>query len=315
MNHGGVPQTMRLVIPVIVATLLAGCVSPLPVEELRHYDSAFEEAQTAANALFDDLAIAETRMRDKAGGDGDAGGVTPANIRDRLGYDPQYYPGEGLAARVEDPETTRQLRRAMSVVARYNDILLMLAEGRTIDEIQAQTATLRGNTEALMPLVGIDGGLVAGVALTTLSQVLQSVEGIRSRKAFQEAFLAGHGEVETIISGLKNAAPVIYPILIDRYEDQIADASFDFGEDSPAYKNIQADAVGRINTYRQAVQSYERMFSRVEAAFAEVRTIMEAPQSFTSTTLILAEQTAMIRGDIDEIRQAFALLRVGPGEI
>lgn len=306
-------KTMRLIIPLIFATLMAGCVSPLPVEELRHYDSAFTEAQTAANALFDDLAVAERRFDENLSGGDEPGGVTTASERERLGYDPQYYAGEGLIAGTEDPPRTAQLRRAMSVVAQYNDILLMLAEGRTIDDIQAQTATLKANADALLPLAGVQGGAIAGVVGTTLSKVLEGVETIRSRKVFQDAFLAGHGDVEDIISGLKGAAPEMYAILIDQYEGQIDDAEFDFGEDSAAYKSIRADAVGRINAYRQAVQSYERMFAHVESSFAEVRQIMESPQTVTSTTLILAEQTALIRDDIAEIRRVFALLRVSPG--
>src|ERR1700690_1847726 len=153
---------------ILSGLLLAACATPAPVGEVRLVAKAFDNLNTASQPLLDELAIAERNQgRSAALARAEARTNTPPassplpgserspnvlvlggkmnDIPDvQNGFCPEdsYYYSE-----LADPPGTRAFRQALAAVGDYTQLLVILAEGRNLDEAKGQLLTLTGNLD------------------------------------------------------------------------------------------------------------------------------------------------------------------------
>lgn len=193
-----------------ILTLLTACAGPPPVREIRVYDAAFDRARSAGQAVLDEAASAVAVKEQAERADfGEGGGLYPES------FDPEV---ASLDAETAVPDVIRVRYLALQTVADYNEALLALAEGRPLEQVQGQVATLGQTVEALLPLVGIAGGPLPGLAIGGLQSAIAAAETARERAAVERAILAAHADVDGIIAALIADTPDLYALLRTRRE-------------------------------------------------------------------------------------------------
>ena len=257
-------MTTQSCVPGILVTiliLLTACAGPPPVQEIRVYDAAFERTRSAGEAVLDEaasaVAVKEQTERERHG---ESEGLYPQS------FDPESVSLDPEAA---VPDVIRVRYLALRTIADYNDALLALAEGRTLEQVQGQVAALGQTVEALLPLIGIAGGPLPGLALGGLQSAIAAAETARERAAVEHAILAAHADVDGIIAALIADTPDLYELLRTRRE-------------------LELDAIDREmgDTWR----SMTRLASAHRAATApsEIKEIVETEQrarrAFASAT-------------------------------
>lgn len=206
-------MTHRSCVPGFLAAiliLLGACAGPPPVREIRVYDAAFDRARSAGEAVLDEAASAvaekEQTERERRG---EGGGLYPES------FDPE---SASLDAEMAAPDVIRVRYLALQTIADYNEALLALAEGRKLGQVQGRVAALGQTVEALLPLIGLAGGPLPGLAIGGLQSAITAAETARERVAVERAILAAHPDVDGIIAALIADTPDLYALLRTRRE-------------------------------------------------------------------------------------------------
>ena len=165
---------------IIVFCLFSAC-AQAPVQSFRSYAQTFETVKTKGNEILDEVAEgiqkSEQIQKELNGGDTDSTALFPAefNVKQILA--------------TSEPASVAARRNAFNVVADYNAILLGLAEGRSVNELQGSLSTLKNNALSLAGLVGVSVGplaAVAGPAMSALMPIIRATEKARSQAEFKE---------------------------------------------------------------------------------------------------------------------------------
>lgn len=160
----------------VLALGAIGCAARLPVAEVRLVGKAFDDLNAASQPLLDDLALAEREQgrrnavaRASATADGASPKANPCpGVVLRRGASaavPSVQAGfcpsdAGYYSDLVDPPATRAFRRSLAAIGDYSQLLLMLAEGRNIDEANAQLHSVAWNVGMALEASGLGGASV-----------------------------------------------------------------------------------------------------------------------------------------------------------
>jgi hypothetical protein len=249
--RSGATMRIHFIATLSLSLALASCASDAPVEQIRVFNDAFTAADAAAQPLIDDLALAERQVgqvtaeaRAKGEAPPAAAGATEGvgcpqtevrwqDVGTGLGFirglcaaDATYF------ASVGDPPGTRAYRGAMDVIRRYAEVLLMLAEGRNIDEVQAQVQTLAGNVSTLAAMVPGGQPFAAGIGplVKQLEPVIAAAAQAQNDKEVRRLLNEGSPTVIALIDALRNGTGAIFLVLTDA----AAERSLVEGDQNPA---------------------------------------------------------------------------------
>ncbi|WP_207537254.1 hypothetical protein [Sabulicella rubraurantiaca] len=272
---------------------------------MRSYAEAFSRTHRASEDLLNEFAIAERRLGREEG--------RAARTR-ALGVDPVFDPARAVYfASSATPPMAQASRRALAVVAAYNEGLLALAEGRGLSELRGEAAKLGSELLALGSVVG-GGPVLAGLPaiLPVLSAVADRAQQAASRAAFREAFLEGFQTVDQILSELRAGVPTMFLVLTTPGVDRLRRARLD-GADLPD----RAAIMSRHEAYRTALSDWVVLLEETRGAIRAVKTAIETASSVQGTTSLanaadMAARTARLRDLSSAIRAAVMRAR---GEI
>ena len=241
--------------------VLAGC-STVPVEPVRGYTQAFDQASAAGNRLYDQ--VGPVIAREQARADADAGvavagqaGADPAAAMPAAGAmqaassdaicpeptnpPPPYHacfvpsdfapggsPGEpaGLVAR----------RRALATVTSFNAIALRLASGEPANALGAEVQRLGSNASSLAALTGAGAGVVPliGVSSELAAKLATWAESLRADQQLRAALANGKPLIEQLLQALIADTPRMYAFRreevaarLDNLKADAKDASID----------------------------------------------------------------------------------------
>ena len=190
---------MRFVL-LLLTTGLVGC-TQIPVSELAEYREAFGQFRQVSDELlldYDLLVKTADEVQNR--------GATPDAAR------PRPYPiafKDFKGDQSEQPADLIEIRRqSLEVVARYNDVLVRLAEGKSVEEVQSSAESLVRGLGKLAEIAS--GAPVPGLgAFVGLVRTLtEQVEKARLRAEFAKA--------------VRDGAPVIDQML-DLFMGDVAD--------------------------------------------------------------------------------------------
>jgi hypothetical protein len=114
-----------------------------------------------------------------------------------------------------DPPATQAFRHGVRLIGDYSEVLLILAEGRNLDETSAQVQALGQNIAALLS-VASGPGAAAGLttALGALDPIIRDAAQRRNVDEMKRLVLSGAPQMKKLIESLRGAAPEIFSTLI-----------------------------------------------------------------------------------------------------
>lgn len=309
---------------ILSGLLLAACATPAPVGEVRLVAKAFDNLNTASQPLLDELALAErTQGRTAALARAEARTNTPPaspplpgsercpnvlvlggkmnDIPDvQNGFCPEdsYYYSE-----LADPPGTRAFRQALAAVGDYTQLLVILAEGRNLEEAKGQLVTLTGNLGLALSAAGVAG---AGPALNALLQAFNPVLELAAQgsnaKELKRLVVQESPKVEKLLSALRTQAGEFFITLTEAPM-----ARFNLALDKP---DVEAAEAARIEAYRIAVSNYVVLLDQYGSLLGDVAKVYDQPEGAV-TLGSLAERSAQLSAQADAWRRSLASLRAG----
>lgn len=189
---------------------VAGCVQ-VPVQSLTDYTNAFEEARTAGLLFLDEVAQSSSFLEKRR-----TGSAAPVSA-------PAPFPETFDPDAVVDASTDRvsplfaARRAALDGVMEFNQVLIKLAEGRSLEEMRTDVAEI-GRAVPLMVSLAQTAVPGAGIVLAALGPALREAELARSRIEFQRAVIAGEDDIHKIVTLLIKDTPSLYQIQKSRHK-------------------------------------------------------------------------------------------------
>jgi hypothetical protein len=182
-----------LILPIFI---LIGC-GHVPVNEFRAYHEAFTETKSVSQEVLSDYAIAKEDLarideaKKKKEGEDKEQKTSP--------FPTAFDPAEAMGVNVALNEIDFRLM-ALETISRYNDLLLALADGRSVKQVKSSATALTSSIASLAEFLPALGSVtpIAPLAKTLLSEL----EKARSREEFKKALQDGDKIVTRILDVL-----------------------------------------------------------------------------------------------------------------
>ncbi|MEE8076163.1 MAG: hypothetical protein V3T60_11130 [Candidatus Binatia bacterium] len=181
----------------------------IPTKELTQYKEAFSQAQAASESVLIDLdqakkAAVRKRMQEERK-------RAASQSEPRLPFPTNYAAFKEQVAETPFDEI-EQRRKALEVIAAYNDVLTQLAEGKSVEFFGESTG-------ALVTTLGQFASAAAGSAVPGLSALsglattaAKEIEKARLRKEFEKAIANGAPLVQGILQVFINTLEAHYAL-------------------------------------------------------------------------------------------------------
>lgn len=282
------------------STAVAGLISlsacaTIPRAELDSYTASFQAAHSAATPIIADYAVAERADRLT---------VLTRQKRRELGYFDKFEPGDVAAvASAGLPPAAAALDSALAAIARYNDTLLYVAEGRNIGEARAQVQAITGDLAGVAGIAVADGPILAIIqpAAAGLVKALEPAIRAGNERQFRQRVLDGYPHVIALLSALRKATPVQFDAITKPLRirhDKAAEA------DQPLIR-------AQINRWHTVIADYYQLLDAVAARFDALREVVLNPRR--EVPLALAQRSAAdLRAHADALRRSLSEIRVAP---
>lgn len=312
----------------LLAAALAGCATPPPVAEVSMVAKAFDNLNAASQPLLDDMALAEraqgrsaaeSRARQRAEDRPGAAGATAMQqllqrcpgilmmggegnlpgVQNGFCIEDSYYYSE-----LADPPGTRAIRRALAAVGNYTQLMVVLAEGRNIDEAKGQLQALAGNAGIALEAAGAGGtGVMLGSALSALDPLITLAAKDANAEELRRVVREELPKVQAVIKELRSAARELFNTVT---EAPLARFNTE-GLSNPEAAKAEAH---RIEGYRAMISGYVVLLDRYSALMGDLVIVYDHPRR-PATLASLAEQSAQLSAQADAWRRALAVLRTG----
>lgn len=190
-----------------VLLLASGCaVTPETRHSLDAYTQAMQQVDQSAQVFLDEYG---ERVRQQAEKQRIAQGGTVAPLEE--------YPGQfvlpGSASQSPEDQAIAKTRHALRVVRAYNEALVALAEGRSLQEVRQDTV---GFATQLQALASMAGAAIPGIAAFTAvgPSVIKLAQDAWNRQQLADAVRNGREAVDTILAELAAQVPPMYTVSV-----------------------------------------------------------------------------------------------------
>lgn len=293
-----------LVVALTAVVALSGCATPPPVAQVRAFASASDAFNAASQPLLDELAIAERArawriVRSPKEGAKD---VLPIALPDgttrmlRLDLPPDQV----LAlATIGDPPATADLRRGVSALRHYAEVLVLLAENQNADAARAELGLLASNLTGAAALVP---GAQAGSTLVTplLSALQPLIDGAiaeRNATEFRRLVVDASPRIKELNGRLRDSAEPMFRAVASGDRAALVSGT-----------GNSAEAVDRIDAYRAAFGNWLVLLGLVDQATDQLAAAVANPGN-AGTLGSLAELSSRISTYAEGTRRALAAFR------
>jgi hypothetical protein len=310
---------------IAAAALASGCATQPPAGEVHLVAKAFDNLNTASQPLLDELALAERAQgksaalaRAEAHGrePADAGSALPGSdrcphilvlggkmngipeVQNGFCLDDSYYYSD-----LADPPGTRAFRQALAAVGDYTQLLVILAEGRNLDEAKGQLVALTGNLGLALSAAGVAGaGPTLNVLLQAFNPVLDLAAKGANAKELKRLVVQESPQVEKLVDELQTQAGEFFITLTEA-----SMARFNLALDKP---DVAAAEAARIEAYRVAVSNYVVLLDQYGSLLGDLVKAYDQPNGAV-TLASLAGRSAQLSAQADAWRRSLASLRAG----
>ncbi|HHH39071.1 MAG TPA: hypothetical protein ENK50_05800 [Sedimenticola sp.] len=199
---------VQLVFPALLL-VAGGCavLQPLPTTELQTYREAVLETRRIGDQVLKtwDKAAREAKARDELR-------KRQASGRDAIPF-PARFDARGSLATQQAPDAVAVRMLALDTIVRYTDLLVTLAEGKSVGQVQGSAEQLRAGLQTLtglLSLTPIPGLAAAGPLIQTMAGALEQA---RLRLEFERAVEEGQPAVAAILDFLIDDSSDYYTTL------------------------------------------------------------------------------------------------------
>ena len=332
-------KTMRVcatLLLLMLLTMTTACVPQVRVEEFQLFRQAFNNVQAAGQPLFDDLAVAERELgrqeavrrsqgeesdQAETADTGDQGGL-PACSEGSPGWqrtlalkdqatDPGYIDGYCLEdavyfAEAVDPPATRAFRQGVETLGRYSEILLILAEGKNIEEAQSQLMALGGSVAGTVALIPGGQGAAATIVpvLGALGKIVEEAGRAQNFKEMTRVVVLAEPKIKGLITSLKAAAPWIFETLVRSTAAQAPTMT----KNNP---ELAQNVVDRIEGYRRAVSGLVVLLDEMSMVHQDIMESLKRSEQAPLTLARLSNRVENLNAQARALREALVILRRG----
>lgn len=209
-------------------------------------------------------------------------------------------------ANVGDPPATRAFRHGVEVLGLYSEILLILAEGRNIDEAKAQLSTLGASiagTLAIIPGTQAPAALIVPV-LDALDKIVEEAAKAQNFKEMTRLVTDAGPKFVRLIAALKASSPWFFETLIRSPARKVPLQTHNNPE-------LAKTVVNQIEGYRMAVSNFVVLLDEMAAAHADIVEALKQAEEAPLTIALLANRVERLNTQANALRDAFVILRRG----
>jgi hypothetical protein len=271
--------------------LLTSC-STIPRAELDAYNASFKAAQSAAAPIIADFGVAE--RADRLG--------KLVQQKHQRGYFATFEPSDVPAVATTGlAPGAAALDGALSAVARYNDTLLSLAEGRNIEEARVQLRAIAADLSVVAASSG--GGVAATLApaadvlVTALTPAIQA----GNAREFRRLVLKGHPHMIRLVTLMKGATP-------DQFEAITAPLR---RREAGAAAADRAAIAAQIDRWHTVFADYYMLLDAMAARLVALRDVLLQPRREAPLSLA-ARGSAELRVYAEALRRSISELHMVP---
>ena len=181
----------------ILLAFLAGC-AHIPTRELNEYKETFISARTSSEDVLIQFAAIKKEsieFQDEVKAEKEVAKKHPPL------YPVEFLPARALTDETQDADITLRVE-AWDTLARYNDVLIALAEGRSPQEVKNSFDSLAANVETFAETLETTLPAAFGPAASAISGFLELAEKARSRAEFVRGVKEGQPIISTIIENV-----------------------------------------------------------------------------------------------------------------
>lgn len=249
----GKTTRIRLILVVLSISFgaLAGCVS-LPVEEVRIYSEAFQEARQAGEVMLDKVAPYFPNSSPNQQG----------CTRGSRAFPKKFCPEVALLGdKANEPAAIKTRRLALQTTARFNAILVGYAEGKPAADLKGQINEFAQLATLLVPLAGLvpSAGLTAlpagfGLAAGKLGNLAALIEQRRSQAIARQAIIDAVPAIQELLKLLAEDTPDLFNIYLAGRQLEKSPLLQTIGDAKSSLKSKPANAAILRNTIKQSTQ-------------------------------------------------------------
>lgn len=192
---------------VSVIIVFSGCARTLPQVELRTYQDALAQTQEAATQV---LRVYADDVRENKSNRAKATTELPPFER--------TFELERVFKTQAELDTVGARLIALQTITRYTDLLVTLAEGKSVEQLQNSAGSLIASLETVGGFLSI--APVPGLQLATplLKTVIGELEKARTREQFRAAVEQGEEIIAKILAFLEGETPLYYRLAVTLFD-------------------------------------------------------------------------------------------------
>lgn len=200
-------RVIALLLPLVLG--MVGCASNIPRDQVQRANAAYEAVAARSEPVLTELSIAERRnfvrvllMDDNAAQNG--GIVIPTTFNQASAA---YF------STIGDPALTSSVRRGLGIVGDYFKLLVILAEGRNIDEAKGQIKALSDSVAGIVAVATGGAGIPIAGVVNQLAPLIGLWAEAKNAEELRRLVLDGEPIVKSLITHLQSASAEMHETL------------------------------------------------------------------------------------------------------
>lgn len=195
-------QIIRLSFCALLLAVISAC-AVVPQQELTTYVDAYNQVRSASEQVLTDLIASHEKIKAYQA---EKATRQTRPVANRVEYVPPTKRESGSG-----PDAISVRLAALALISQYNDILVMIAEGKRVEALQAK---VQGAADTATRLLSLAGTTIPGAG--TLTGLLQNIASVAQkyadRQIFAEAIQKGAPLVKQIVQFLIDETPLIVQV-------------------------------------------------------------------------------------------------------
>ena len=253
VGGGNMARLAKLLCVSVLAAALVACTA-VPQAEFKAYTDAFNDTKSASEQWLTEYAQARQIQADKKA----AEERSRSGVGQPVAATEPYPTPAAIAALVTgepaDP-VVAQRRRALEVIARYDDLMLTLAAGKSAAEVRSSADSLIDAVNSIGTLLSLAIPAVPVPVLNLATTLIGELQAADNRAQFVKALQTGEPVIQAIFGLFKQDAADLYKIrfaqtteLVDEHvvdirimEQQLVDVAGGFKAPAGAFQKSFGD--------------------------------------------------------------------------
>ena len=204
---------------------------------------------------------------------------------------------------VAEPPATRALRTGIDALRQYSQVLLVLAEGRNIEQARMQLRTLGAMTAGTLAMIPGGQGPAAMIlpVLEALGPLMDAAAKAQNFKEMIRLVSAANPQFARLVLALQAATP-------DMFNTLTRSAARMAPTENP---EMGAMIVAQINGYRKALSSYVVLLEELELIHVDIVNALKAAEDEPLSLAVAVNRAEQLNNQANALRQVLVTLRRG----